>query len=165
MCFGTQEFYAKCGCPGNFNIRSKCRNWNGCQSRVEENMHYLEGYCPACQYKQELSASAYAQMTSTLGEANQRHHEDNAYARLNRDIKEINDRYRGNARTFRSFRELEAHHTAVIAAARQRCVDKGNESDRARAEYKAAKKDFERAARAYREREAFLDDAETYEGW
>jgi hypothetical protein len=47
MCFGHQEYFVNCRCPGNFLVRDRCRR-SDCRVRVEERAVYLPGFCPRC---------------------------------------------------------------------------------------------------------------------
>ncbi len=50
MCFGIQEYYLACHCPGRFRRTCRCRRQN-CEIQVEHRIELIPGDCPACVVK------------------------------------------------------------------------------------------------------------------
>lgn len=152
MCFGEQEYYVGCFCPGNFVVTSRCRVLS-CQTRVEERSVYIPGPCPRCR------------STRPAGAQPQYHH------RLPR-------RREGGGTRWESFNALTCYHRErrrVLERAVQAAARNYEASGRQRqywTDYQCAITDLrdadaerQREETEYRTEEARLDDSETYEGW
>lgn len=150
MCFGEQEYFINCRCPGNFIVTDRCPRWD-CRSRVETRAIYRAGWCPACRIE------------AASGQPRGNH---------------PSHRPRSAGSRFGSFRELEAYYGRRLREARQAIerarsrLASSDGSHRFRHALEVALenerevyRDFDREGREYRAEEARLDALEDYDEW
>ncbi|KAI9756883.1 MAG: hypothetical protein M1815_002670 [Lichina confinis] len=110
MCFGSQEYYIDCQCPGRFIVTDQCRQWT-CNARVEDRIVWLAGRCERCRAGQrpaysasQVSPRSYRQPQQPRQQARQQQQQRGG---------------RGGHPTsrFRTLDELERYHGPIVGEA------------------------------------------------